>query len=67
MEYNLQFYGLNDNRYDEDHHFANATTTEDENMSFVIALSVVGTFLFGGVSYYIYRICKPKKPKFEEM
>ena len=60
MEYN--FYGLSDSRYHEE-----TVINASSRTSFIVALSIVGSVLFGGLSYYVYRTRNPKRPKFEQM
>ena len=61
MEYN--FYGLSEEYHEEQTDVLNASS----RTSFIVALSIVGSVLFGGLSYYVYRTRNPKRPKFEQM
>lgn len=63
------FYGMH-TFYHEPETITNSTimTQEDTgSLAYIVSLSIIGTILLTGVSYYVYRVKYPKKPTFEQI
>ena len=62
------FYGMHTN-YQEPETITNTIITPEDtgSLAYIVSLSIIGTILFTGVSYYVYRVKYPKKPTFEQI